>query len=181
MSFLETFILALALATDAFSVGAAVGLHHRRPRQIFRLSWHFGIFQSLMAFLGWLAGRIVVQYIGEWDHWLAAGVLILLGLHLAWEGWRNEPSLHSADLTRGFAMVGLSMAVSIDALAAGLGLAVLQTPLWLTITLIGLVALAATAVSMLMAARIARYLGRYGGLAAGLVLIVLGIRVAIVG
>jgi putative Mn2+ efflux pump MntP len=181
MSFLETFILALALAADAFSVGAAVGLRHRLPRQIFRLSLHFGIFQSLMAFLGWLAGRILLTYIGWWDHWLAAGVLVLLGLRIAWEGWRDGHRAGTVDLTRGFAMVGLSVAVSIDALAAGIGLAALQAPPVLAIPLIGVVAVAATVTSMLLAGRVGRHLGRWCGLLAGVVLIILGIRIAIVG
>jgi len=181
MTLLETFILALALAADAFSVGAAVGLRHRLPRQIFRLAWHFGVFQSLMAFLGWLAGRILLIYISWWDHWLAAGVLVLLGVRIAWEGWRDGHQANTIDLTRGMAMVGLSIAVSIDALAAGIGLAALQASPVLAIPLIGVVAVAATVTSMLLAGRVGRHLGRWCGLLVGLVLVILGIRIAIVG
>ena len=56
MSIYEIIILALALAADAFSVGAAIGITHRKFRQIFRLSFYFGLFQALMPLLGVLLG-----------------------------------------------------------------------------------------------------------------------------
>ena len=56
MPFLEILILALALSADAFSIGAAVGLRHPGARQMFRLSFHFGLFQSLMSLAGALVG-----------------------------------------------------------------------------------------------------------------------------
>jgi len=75
----EIFLLAVALAVDAFSVGVAVGLKHKRPRQIFRLSFHFGLFQALMPLLGALAGTLLLRWVRQWDHWVVFGVLAALG------------------------------------------------------------------------------------------------------
>jgi len=49
MSLFEILRLALALAADAFSVGAALGLRYRRPREVFRVAFHFGLFQALLS------------------------------------------------------------------------------------------------------------------------------------
>ena len=62
MSSIELFLLSLALAADAFTIGAGVGLTHSRPRQVFRLSFHFGLFQGLLALIGILLAFVALYY-----------------------------------------------------------------------------------------------------------------------
>ncbi len=177
MTLLEIFLLALALAVDAFSVGAAVGLDHRHPRQIFRLSFHFGLFQALMPLVGALAGTLLLRWVRQWDHWVVFAVLGLVGGHMIYEAVHGtEHSRTKVDLTRGWSLVGLSVATSIDALAAGLGLAMSNAPIALSVTIIGLVAAAATAFAMLAAGRLLHGLGKKADIVAGLVLIAIGVR-----
>jgi len=80
------------------------------------------------------------------------------------------------DLTRGWSLVGLSVATSIDALAAGIGLAMSGAPIALSVTIIGLVAAAATAFAMLAAGTLLRGLGKKAEVGAGVVLIAIGAR-----
>ena len=120
MSVLEIVLLSLALAADAFSVGAALGLRYHRPREVFRVAFHFGLFQALLALVGALVGGALLGAIAGVDHWVAFGLLAALGGRMIWSGWRGgESEAPSVDLTRGWSLVGLSLAVSIDALAAG--------------------------------------------------------------
>lgn len=177
MSWLEVFLLACALAVDAFSVGAVVGLRHRGARQIFRLSFHFGLFQALFPLVGALASKLVLSYIESWDHWLVFVVLGALGVRMLVGAFRggDEPK-EAPDLTKGMRMVGLSAAVSIDALAAGLLIEATDTPLVASVVIIGLVASAATVVAMLGASRFSDQVGKRAEVLGGIVLILLGTR-----
>ncbi|MBM4118248.1 manganese efflux pump [bacterium] len=179
MSLLELISLALALAVDAFSVGVSVALTHRTPRQALRLSFHFGLFQSLLALVGILAGRLLFAAIQHIDHWVACLLLAGIGLRMLRgerdEGRRAQPS----DLTRGLSLVGLSLAVSIDAAAAGVGLAALEAPLALAVCLIGLVSFLATLLAFALSGPLRARLGRHAERVAGVVLILLGVKILV--
>jgi putative Mn2+ efflux pump MntP len=179
MSLVEIILLALALAVDAFSVGAAVGLTHRRPRQIFRLSWHFGVFQALMPVIGALAGTFLERLVEPWDHWLAFGLLAFIGGRMIFGALRGAERRVERDLTRGLSLIALSLAVSIDALAAGFTLALEDVPIALPVVVIGLTAAALTAVGMLIAGRISDRFGKRCEVGAGVVLIGLGIKILV--
>lgn len=177
MSFLEIFVLALALAADAFSVGAAAGLRHRQGRQVFRLAFHFGLFQALMPLVGALAGTVLLRWVEAWDHWLVFAILAVLGGRMILGGLQSaQEQRHPEDLTRGVRLIGLSVAVSIDALAAGIGLAAAQAPIALSVTIIGLVAAAATAIAMRAASHLPKSTGPVSEVAAGVVLVLLGTK-----
>ena len=174
--FLEALILAFALAADAFSVAATVGLYHRQAREVARLSFHFGLFQSLLAAAGYMLGAVFVSLIEGFDHWLALIILCGLGLRMIWVGLHDHPEGRKiGDLTRGWALVGLSLAVSIDALAAGVTLPASNLPPIRTIGTIGLVAGVAAVMGMWMADHVKRWAGRRSEIIGGIVLIVLGI------
>jgi putative Mn2+ efflux pump MntP len=179
----EILMLSLALSTDAFSIGAAVGLHHRKPRQIFRLSWHFGVFQSLMFLGGAMAGTVFLSAIDTWDHWVAFAILSFLGIKMIGTVFQKdkEARYSEVDLTRGLQMVGLSVAVSIDALGVGIGMAALETPLTFPTISIGVVASLATLAAMLLGQKVHRWLGHWCEPVAGFVLIGLGTKILLQG
>jgi len=176
MLFLEALILSLALAVDAFSVAATVGLNHQRFRQVARLSFHFGLFQSLLAASGYLLGAVFLSLIEGFDHWLVLIILCSLGLRMIWQGLHEHPAERRlGDLTRGWALVGLSLAVSIDALAAGVTLPASNLPPVRTIGTIGIVAALAAVTGMWLAEYVTRWAGRRCEIIGGIVLIILGI------
>lgn len=183
MGWAEIILLSFALAADATSVGAAVGLRYHQPRHLFRLSFHFGLFQALFPLLGVLAGRFIFAHVGDWDHWISFLILLVLGLRMIWAcvGGREEHMDLERDPTRGLSLVGLSAAVSIDAFGVGVSVASASVPLWQSVAVIGLVTAAATLVAMRLAGWIARYIGRWAELVAGLVLIAIGFRLLIDG
>jgi putative Mn2+ efflux pump MntP len=169
----QILLLSLALSADAFTVGTTIGVRHRTGHQLFRLAFHFGLFQSLLALAGALAGTLFASYMADYDHWVAFGLLVLVGMHMIWAArGEDQKQFENVDLTRGFSLVGLSLAVSID--AAGVGLPSVSTSLTLAIVLIGLTASAATLIAMLLAGKVADRVGKHLEISGGLVLIGLG-------
>ena len=179
MSFVEIILLALALAVDAFTVGAAVGLTHRQKEQIFRLSWHFGVFQALMPLLGALIGKSLESYVAPFSHWIAFGLLALIGGRMIYGALRGGERRFDRDLTRGLSLVGLSVAVSIDALAAGFTLGLRQESIAVPVIVIGAVAATLTAVGMVLAGKVGERLGKSCEIIAGIVLIGLGVKIVV--
>lgn len=131
----EAIGLSFGLAMDATAVSAARGLagHHRRELVI--LPVVFGGFQAGMAALGWLAGAWLGPYIAAWESWVAFGLLMLIGLKMIVEAWRGGASEPAAGTLAVY--LGLGLATSIDAAAAGLTLPLVPVAPWLSVLLIG--------------------------------------------
>lgn len=171
--------LALALAVDAFAVAmaTAASLPRVTARHLFRLSWHFGLFQGIMPVIGWYLGAAVVARVATVDHWIAFGLLALLGGRMIVSAVGDGGNRIPGDPTRGWSLMMLSIATSIDALAGGVTLAMLGVPVWRPALIIGLVALALSATGVLLGQRIGLRWGRRAEFAGGLVLIALGLRI----
>ena len=183
MNWLTIFGIAVGLAMDAFAVAIAAGLSIPRltRRHVFRLAWHFGLFQFMMPILGWLAGRSVADAISQWDHWVVFALLVGIGGKMIYEAIRGFPSEREPkdkpDPTKGLTLITLSVATSIDALAVGLSMAVLQVSVWLPAVVIGLVAGAMTTIGICFGSRIGTRFEHWAEGAGGVVLIGIGARV----
>lgn len=179
MDFLTLFGIAIALAMDAFAVALSAGLilPQLTGRHLFRFGFHFGLFQALMPVLGWLAGISLRQQIEAFDHWLAFGLLSLVGGKMLWEAWHGGDEPREGDPTRGLSLVMLSLATSIDALAVGLSLAVLGVEIWTPAVVIGLVAGVLTICGMLLGRRLGQAWGSGVEIFGGLVLIAIGVKI----
>ncbi len=167
---------------DAFAVAVASGISLKKVnvRQTFRLSWHFGFFQAVMPVIGWSAGVTVRVYIEEYDHWVAFGLLAIVGGHMIKEAFHETKALtKKIDPTKGISLVMLSVATSIDALAVGLSLSMLNISIWLPALVIGLVALIFTCMGLHLGKRVGTtsHLSRYAEIIGGLVLFSIGIKI----
>lgn len=174
--------IGLGLAMDAFAVATAtsLSLQHVSRRQVFRFGFHFGLFQALMPIFGWFAGQVAHERIQTWDHWVAFGLLTLVGTKAivdALLGGEERTVQH--DPTRGLSLVVFSIAVSIDAFAVGLSLAMVRIPIWTPALVIGVVTSALTTVGMLIGHRIGTRLGRGAAIFGGVVLILIGVRILV--
>jgi len=181
MDLVTLFGLALALAMDAFAVALAASttLPRLTGRHLFRLGWHFGLFQALMPIIGWLAGLTIQKWIVSIDHWIAFGLLGFIGSRMIWEAFHHDPEQESGDPTRGLTMVMLSIATSIDALAVGLTLAMLGISIWFPALIIGLVAGTLTVVGMLLGKRLGDRWGQPVEVVGGLVLLAIGSKILV--
>ena len=179
---LELLLTAIALAMDAFAVAIATGVALRCAslRQTLRLAWHFGLFQALMPICGWLLGATVRHWVQAWAHWVAFGLLAYIGSKMIVEALRDQGDGRAAcDPTRGLTLVMLSVATSIDALAVGLSLSVLRVSVWWPALVIGVVALAFTALGMRLGRTVARArsIGQLAGVLGGVVLVGIGVKI----
>ncbi len=173
--------LALALAMDAFAVALGTGavLSRLTGRHLFRLGFHFGLFQALMPVIGWLAGLTIIQWVEAWDHWIAFSLLAIIGGRMIYEAFSDEENTDDRDPTKGLSLVLLSIATSIDALAVGFSLSVIGVSIWMPALVIGLVAGILTIVGMLLGGRIGDRWGSRVEILGGLVLIAIGAKILI--
>lgn len=182
MDILTLLGLALALAVDAFAVALAAGavIDPLAERRWFRLSFHFGLFQALMPIIGWFAERYIHQWIGSYDHWIAFGLLVLVGGRMIIEALKeDEEKEFIRDPTRGVTLVMLSIATSIDALAVGFSLAMLNVSIWFPALVIGMVAALLTVVGMVLGRRIGDIWGSRVEIVGGIVLCLIGLKILI--
>ena len=182
MRLLNIVAIAVALAMDAFAVAIAAGIKLGRVslRQNFRLAWHFGFFQAAMPIVGWAAGLTIREAIARYDHWVAFALLLFVAQGMLREAFKSER--HSGppkDPTKGMTMVMLSLATSLDALAVGLSLSLINVSIWTPAAIIGLVAAAFTTIGMHLGKRLSRagLLRRYADAIGGLVLIAIGLNI----
>lgn len=171
--------IAFGLAMDAFAVSVAAGITVERltGRHVFRLAWHFGLFQFLMPVLGWLAGRTVADSISAFSHWVAFALLAYVGGKMLWEAFGQSQERSRSDPTRGLLMVTLSVATSLDALAVGLSMAVMSITIWVPALVIGLVAGGLTTVGIIFGSRIGGRWGKRAEILGGLVLLGIATRI----
>ena len=183
MSLLTILGIAVALAMDAFAVAITVGISLKTvsARQTFRLSWHFGLFQALMPTIGWALGSALRTFVDSYAHWLAFALLAAIGTNMLREAFSlgDDESENRKDRTKGLTMVMLSVATSIDALAVGFSMSLLQISIIGPAIIIGIVAAAFTITGMHLGKKVASFqrLSLYAEVMGGLVLWLIGINI----
>jgi putative Mn2+ efflux pump MntP len=180
MPFLEVLLLALSLAMDAFAVCLAAGSlpEVRGPRPAFRLAFHFGLFQFLMPVIGWSVGASVEPLIKGFDHWIAFVLLVFVGVRMIYSAFRPD-EVRRLDPSRGWTLILLSIAVSIDALAIGLSLGVLGISVGYPALLIGIVTAGVSLGGLRLGGSIGTRAGRWIQVMGGIVLVGIGLRVVV--
>lgn len=183
MSYIEILAIAVALSMDAFavSVSTSASLKKIQIGHYIRFAPAFGGFQFLMPVLGWLLGISVVQYIEAFDHWIAFGLLALVGGNMIKEALSRDEETQSdkKDPTRGITLLILAVATSIDALAVGLSFSMIGVSVWKPALIIGIVCAAISAIGIKLGALLGnlKMLGEKAGLIGGIVLIGIGLKI----
>ena len=136
-----TILLSLGLAADAFAVAVSSGLaiKHMKANKALKIALFFGVFQALMPVLGWLIGLSFSFLITPIDHWIAFGLLSFIGGRMIYESLQSEECEKKFNPLDTGTLITLSVATSIDALAVGLGFAVLKDSIALAVTAIGFI------------------------------------------
>ncbi len=177
MAWWEIGLIAVALGIDAMAVSLAVGARGVEQRQAVRMALHFGLFQFGMPLIGWQLGRGLVVFISAYDHWVAFGLLFIIGSRMIWESFRPAHTRGSTrDMTSGWVLLTLSLATSMDALGVGLGMGVLGRHLFMPAVIIGIVAAGMSLLGAKLGAKLSLKFGRRMETIGGLVLIAIGLR-----
>ncbi len=181
MSFYIVIIVAVGLAMDsvAVSISSGMRLGTVRFREAAKIALFFGFFQAIMPVIGWYAGSHIVDYISYYDHWVAFGLLAFVGIKMIWESFRADSPNRSTNPLDFKVLLLLAIATSIDALAVGLGFAILQVSILGAAIVIGVV----TFILSLTAVYIGRIctcrFGKRVELIGGLLLIGIGVKILI--
>ena len=140
MSILEIWLLAVSLAMDCFSVSITSGMILRRIcwRTFLTMAFFFGLFQALMPLIGWFCASRFYHLIESYDHWIAFGLLFILGVRMIKESFKDEEHPHF-DPTRMKNILTLAVATSIDALAVGVSFAFMRVQIGWAVTFIGVI------------------------------------------
>ena len=166
---------------DAFAVSLGIGTTERStsPRARFRLSFHFGLFQCGMPIIGWVAGSTVSHWIAPIDHWIAFGLLAYVGINMIRSGFKSGVESYTQDPSRGKTLVVLAVATSIDALAVGLSLAMLEVSIITPAIVIGVVTYSLSMAGLFVGNKLGEKFGKRMEILGGIILIGIGIRVVI--
>ncbi len=178
--FISIFLIAIGLSADCFAVALSSGIskkNHSWPPRL-RVSFSFGLFQALMPVLGWLVGRTVVEFIADYDHWVAFALLLIVSGRMLWESFRPERSQDKeVDITKGILLITLSIATSIDALAVGLSFAFLKVNIAMASLTIGAVAFLVTTIGFVVGKRASKIIGKRAEALGGIILLAIAIRI----
>lgn len=180
LSLASILLIAVGLSADCFAVSLGISTSCSRfsPAAVARVAVSFGLFQGLMPVAGWLVGRSVLELLAPVAGWVAFVLLAVIGGRMLWQAARaGDEHRGKTDYTRGWPLVILAVATSIDALAAGLGFALLETSILQAGLIIALTALLASAAGMIIGNRAGRLLGRGAEIAGGLILLAIAVRV----
>jgi putative Mn2+ efflux pump MntP len=132
-----------------------------------------------MPVIGWLAGTTVERYIASFDHWIAFGLLAFVGIRMIRSGLDPKGEQQKTDPSRGWTMVLLSIAVSIDALAVGLSLGLVGVFVWYPAIIIGVVTGLMSWLGLRIGNRLGEKFGKRMEVVGGIVLVLIGIRIVL--
>jgi putative Mn2+ efflux pump MntP len=188
MDIITLFLLALGLSFDSFAVSISSGLMLPGIRftKACIIAFSFAFFQAFMPVIGWLAGLTVRDQLVAVDHWIAFGLLGLLGLKMIYESLKPEEKRKPFNPLNLWMLVTLSLATSIDALIVGISFAFLETPetpFWMAILLpviiIGAVTYILSMLGILFGKKAGARLGKRMELLGGLILIGIGVKILV--
>jgi len=179
MEWYTTLLVAIGLAMDAFAVSLGIGTTKvaNQPRPVFRISFHMGFFQGFMTFLGWLAGSTIANFIQSVDHWIALGLLAFVGIRMIISGFNPESEVEKADPSHGGTLVMICIATSIDAMAVGLGMAMLDAKILVPSLVIGLITFGLSLFGLLAGYRLGEKFGKKMEIIGGIILVAIGLRI----
>jgi putative Mn2+ efflux pump MntP len=181
--------IALSLSLDAFavSVSSGISIHRLRPFHAVRASFCFGLFQFLMPLAGWYLGSAFASYSEAFDHWIAFALLAFIGGKMLAEALRHKKAQTVAadtassnpvsDVRSLKTLLALSVATSIDALAAGISLSIMGHGVWGSAAIIGGVTFLVCLCGFEFGRRIGLALEKWAQVAGGLMLIGIGLKI----
>ena len=178
MTIITLFILAIGLSFDTYAISISSGIARKQIvfKEAFIIASVFGFFQALMPVLGWLGGVSIKTYIESFDHWIAFGLLGIIGVKMIIESFKNEEEKQFNPLNPRV-MITMAIATSIDALAVGVSLAIVEVNMLFAFLIIGFVTFLVAMLGMLFGKKIGGKLGRRMEILGGIILIAIGIRI----
>ncbi len=178
---LEVFFLAIALSMDAFAVSIGLGAKHKKNSKKMALmaAGYFGLFQALMPFFGYWAGKGLLSVVAAYAPWVAFFLLLLIGAKMIYESFNTGIENELKNITHQVMLV-LAIATSIDAMAAGFVLNLLNVNVLFSCLVIGVITYLLSYVGVLVGEKSGTKLENKAELFGGVVLILIGLKILLV-
>lgn len=181
MNLSATLILAFGMSMDAFaaSIGKGATLHRPCLREALRTGLIFGIIEAITPLIGWGLGLFASQYIMQWSHWVAFVLLFILGTRMIVGGLKDKPDNYLATTTRHsfWILAATAIGTSLDALAIGVGLALLEVNIIQTALFIGMATLLMSTLGIMVGRFIGPLLGKWAEVLGGVIMIAIGLNI----
>lgn len=183
MQYLEVFLIAIGLAADAFAVAVCKGMARGKfaPGYASVIGLYFGGFQAAMPLIGYFAGSAFASFITTLDHWIAFGLLAIIGLNMVRESFSKEGCERTAADIGAKTMIPLALATSIDAAAVGVSFAFLEVNILPAVLIIGVTTFIASVLAVWLGTKCSDRLKQFSTLLGGIVLIIIGLKILIEG
>ena len=163
---------------DALAVSLCKGMAMKRPdpKSMVIVGLWFGAFQGIMPVIGYLLGSSMYDLISDYDHWIAFGLLMLIGLNMIVESFSKEEEDIDADISA-WTMFVLAVATSIDALAVGITLAMDGSDIVMSSIVIGVVTMCISIIGVRVGAEVGNAFGKRAEFLGGIILIAIGTKI----
>ncbi len=180
MDTLSIIIIAVGLSADSFAVSVSNGFSksHLTFKNNLFTAISFAFFQALMPLLGWLLGNSFAAEIKAADHWIAFGLLALIGSKMIYESYHKENNNDTKPLTF-LVIIAQSVATSIDALIVGISFAFIKVNIFETVIIIGLTTLLFSLSGFCIGKKYGKRISKNAEFIGGFILILLGIKILI--
>jgi len=181
MDIFTILFIALGLSMDAFAVSVSSGFTIKRLHinNALRIAVFFGLFQAIMPVIGWSAGLTLKDFISSIDHWVAFGLLSIIGLKMILESREIDPDKKQTDPLNIYTLLILSVATSIDALAVGLSLSLLNISIITPSIIIGITTFILSFIGVFIGNRVGHFFEKKIEIAGGIILIAIGVKILI--
>ena len=184
MSFLAILALAFAMAADAFAVSVSHGSRLKRMdwSEALRIAFVFAALQGLMPLIGWFVGRAATDFVSTYGKWIAFALLVGVALKMLWEVFgpsddEDEDKLAGSDgIVSNWEILVVGIATSIDALAAGIGLAFVDLSIGQAATVIALCTFVLCLLGVWLGRQLGALIGRRAEILGAVILIGLAIH-----
>ncbi len=179
MGIIQLGIISIGLAMDAFAVAICKGLSMKTMnwKKAGIIASYFGIFQAIMPLIGYAIGSHFITIVENVDHWIAFGLLGIIGIHMIKDAYAEaEKQDDSVDYKT---MTMLAIATSIDALAVGITLAVLEVNKLLAIGCIGITAFALSFIGVKIGNAFGNKYEKIAQIIGGVILVLIGLNIVL--
>lgn len=175
---LEVFFLAIALSMDAFAVSIGLGAKHKKSSKKMALmaAGYFGLFQAIMPFFGYWAGKGILGWVAAYAPWVAFFLLLLIGLKMIVESFNTGIEDELKNITHQVMLV-LAIATSIDAMAAGFALNLLNVNVLFSCVVIGVITFCFSYLGVFVGEKSGTKLENKAELFGGIVLMLIGLKI----
>jgi manganese efflux pump family protein len=179
MDYFTIIAIALGLCFDTFAVSLSLGVVKFKIlfRQAIRVAFILALFQGGLTVAGYFLGSIFSDALKAFDHWVALGLLSVLGARMIYEGLKKEEEKENLDYSRLLVLITLALGTSIDAFAVGISFAFLDVRIWLAGIIIGAVTFLASMTAIRIGKSAGERLGQRVEIIGGLILIAIGIKI----